>query len=189
MLILHPGCGAAGTAEIDHCMLLDPAVLQERLILARVQEAVEVLSHVLAVTGCLQHRRLWRRDVQISKPSTAECLRGRVELRLAKACQFAIRQGATTMRSTYPANVWGDDPAARKAVQDDPVQLHLPAPLQPPVAAAKTLSLSEDCRVHALHSAGYQLIDGPLGRCCACAGVVAVQEGCPMQRAGEQQPA
>ena len=36
MLILHPGCGAAGTAEINHCMLLDRAALQERLILARI---------------------------------------------------------------------------------------------------------------------------------------------------------
>ena len=93
------------------------------------------------------------------------------------------------MRSTYPANVWGDHPARRKAVQDSPVQLHLPAPLQPLVVAAQTLSLLEDCRIHALHNVGDQLTNGPIGRCCACAGVVAVQEACPMQRAGERQPA
>ena len=93
------------------------------------------------------------------------------------------------VKSTHPANVWGDHPIVRKAVQNDPVQLHLPAPLQPPVAAAKTLSLVEDFRVHSLHSAGYQLINGPLGRCYAFARVVAVQERCPVQRAGEQQPA
>ena len=85
VLILHPGGGAAGTAEMDHCMLLDRTAPQERLILAWVQEAVEVLSQVLAVTGCLQHHGLWRGDIQISKPSTATCLQRRVELRLEQA--------------------------------------------------------------------------------------------------------
>ena len=90
------------------------------------------------------------------------------------------------MQSTYPANVWRDRPVMWKAVQDDPVQLHLPAPLQLPIAAAKTLSLVESFRVQSLHSEGYQLINGPLGRCYAFPRVVAVQERCPVQRAGEQ---
>ena len=89
------------------------------------------------------------------------------------------------MSSTYPANIWRDHPVARETVQNGPVQLHLPAPLQPPVTAAKTLNLTKDCRVHALHSAGDQVINGPLSRCCAGAGVAAVQEGCPVQWAGK----
>ena len=70
-----------------------------------------------------------------------------------KHAKFAFREGASMVKSTHPANVWGDHPIVRKAVQNDPVELHLPAPLQPPVAAAKTLSLVEDFRVHSLHSA------------------------------------
>ncbi len=100
-----------------------------------------------------------------------------------------VKQVSHQKAMTHPPNIWRHNPSTGKKVQDDPVELHLPAMLQAFVIAAQALSLSQDVRVHAFHCACDQLHHGPLGRCCTCARVVAVQKRCTMQRAGEHQPA
>ena len=117
MLILHPGLCALRTAEVDHSMLLDRATAQKRLILARVQEAIEVAGHVLAVTGRFQYNTLWLGDVQVCKSSAAKCLQRRLRRKLASAWEEAAephQDESTRNESTYPADVWRHHPASWK---------------------------------------------------------------------------